>query len=44
MRVDSERSLKLEIMKDKIKHPQKYHFLKLKNITEEQIYREFQDY
>lgn len=42
--MDKERAHLLEIEKDKTKNPQKYHFLKMKNLTEEQIFKEFQDF
>lgn len=44
LKLDSQSSIKFEIMKDKTRNPQKYHFLKLKNLTDEQIFKEFQDY
>lgn len=37
-------SHQFEIAKDKASNPQKYHFLKLKNLTDEQIFRDFKDF
>ena len=44
VKVDSERSHLFEIARDKAQHSRKYHFLKLKNLTDEQIFRDFKDF
>lgn len=42
--MDKGRELQIAILKDKEKNPLKYNFLKLKNLTEEQIFRDYRDF
>ena len=44
IKVNPESAHKFEIAKDKAENAQKYHFLKLKNLTEEQIFKDFKDF
>ena len=44
IRINPESSHKFDIAKDRDRNPQKYHFLKLKNLTDEQIYKDFKDF
>ena len=44
MKISLEKTLMADIAKDKALNPFKYNYLKLKKLTEQQIFSEFQDF
>lgn len=44
IKINHQKQHELEIMKDKTLNPYKYTYLRMKQLTDEQIYTEFKDF